>query len=152
MRASPLTLTRKQWEPLAFASPALVLIAIVILFPLVYSFYLSLQNFDLSVGPEREFVGLQNYTEALFRDERFVASIWNTAVIIAPSLVFELLRGLGIALLLAPKDALDTAAKEWDKITDRRGRDKQRAFWGEKLAEMKALGIEYRPDWAAKAK
>jgi ABC-type sugar transport system permease subunit len=56
MRASPLTLTRKQSELLAFASPALVLIAIVILFPLVYSFYLSLQNFDLSVGPEREFV------------------------------------------------------------------------------------------------
>lgn len=57
MRASPLTFTRKQWEPLAFASPALVLIALVILFPLAYSFYLSFQNFDLSVGPEREFVG-----------------------------------------------------------------------------------------------
>lgn len=103
MRASPLTFTRKQWEPLAFASPALVLIALVILFPLAYSFYLSFQNFDLSVGPEREFVGLQNYTEALFRDERFMASIWNTAVIIAPSLVVELLLGLGIALLLNQK-------------------------------------------------
>ena len=41
---------------------------------------------------------------------------------------------------------------EWDKITERRGRDKQKAAWGEKLAEMKAIGIEYHPDWAAKAK
>jgi hypothetical protein len=51
-----------------------------------------------------------------------------------------------------PKEALDAAAREWDKITERRGRDKQKAAWGEKLAEMKAVGIEYHPEWAAKAK
>ena len=50
------------------------------------------------------------------------------------------------------KEALDSAAREWEKITDRRGRDKQKAAWGEKMAEMKAIGIEYHPDWAAKAK
>ena len=38
------------------------------------------------------------------------------------------------------------------EITERRGRDKQKAAWGEKMAEMKSLGIEYRPDWAAKAR
>lgn len=100
MRASTFALKRKQWEPLAFASPSLFLIALVIVFPLMYAFYLSLQNFDLSVGPDYEFVGLQNYTEALFRDGRFWGSVWNTAVIIAPSLTLELLFGLGIALLL----------------------------------------------------
>ena len=93
-------LKRKQWEPLAFASPALVLIGIVILFPLVYSFYLSFRDFDLSVGPDSAFVGGRNYTEALFRDGRFLGSVWNTGVIIAPSLVVELLLGLGLALLL----------------------------------------------------
>ena len=56
-------------------------------FPLAYAFYLSLQNFDLSIGPDYQYVGLQNYTEALFRDSRFWASVWNTAVIIAPALV-----------------------------------------------------------------
>jgi multiple sugar transport system permease protein len=91
---------RRQWEPLAFASPSLALIALVIVFPLGYSFYLSLQNFDLAVGPERDFVGGRNYTEALFHDARFLGSIWNTAVLIAPSLVGELLLGLGLALLL----------------------------------------------------
>jgi hypothetical protein len=34
-----------------------------------------------------------------------------------------------------------------DTITER-----QKAAWGEKLAEMKSLGIEYHADWAAKAK
>ena len=91
---------RKQWEPFAFASPSLVLIALVIVFPLGYAFYLSLQNFDLSVGSDYQFIGGQNYAEALFRDHRFLGSIWNTGVIILPSLVLELLLGLGLALLL----------------------------------------------------
>ena len=65
-------------------------------------------------------------------------------------LSFEITEAL--AKRKSPKDALDTAAKEWDKVTERRGVDKQKAFWGEKLHEMKQLGIEYRPEWAAKAK
>jgi multiple sugar transport system permease protein len=101
MSIPALGLKRKQWEPYAFASPSIVLIAFVIVFPLVYSFYLSFQNFDLSVGPEHEFVGMKNYTEGIFRDPRFLGSVWNTAVIIAPSLVLELLLGLGIAMLLS---------------------------------------------------
>jgi len=91
---------RKVWEPIGFASPSLALIGLVIVFPLAYAFWLSLRNFDLSVGPDSDFVGAQNYVEALFKDGRFLDSIWNTALIIAPSLVLELLLGLGIALLL----------------------------------------------------
>jgi multiple sugar transport system permease protein len=101
MRFGPLALKRKQWEPFAFASPSLALIALVIMFPLAYSFWLSFRNFDLSVGPDSEFVGGANYVEALIRDTRFINSIWNTAIIIGPSLVIELLVGLGLALLLS---------------------------------------------------
>jgi multiple sugar transport system permease protein len=100
MRIGALVLKRKSWEPVAFASPSLVLIAIVIVFPLAYSFWLSFRNFDLAVGPDSEFVGVANYVEALFRDTRFLNSIWNTAIIIGPALVIELLLGLGLALLL----------------------------------------------------
>jgi multiple sugar transport system permease protein len=100
MRIGAFALRRKQWEPFAFASPSLGLIALVIGFPLVYAFYLSLQNFDLSVGSDYQFIGGRNYAEALFRDQRFLGSVWNTAVIIVPSLVVELLLGLGLALLL----------------------------------------------------
>ena len=44
MRIPALGLKRKQWEPLAFASPSMALIALVIVFPLAYSFYLSFQD------------------------------------------------------------------------------------------------------------
>ncbi|HEV8532340.1 MAG TPA: sugar ABC transporter permease [Methylomirabilota bacterium] len=101
MRLFALAVKRKRWEPWAFASPSLALIALVIIFPLAYSFWLSLNNFDLSVGAEYEFVGAKNYQEVLFRDPRFMGSVWNTAVIIAPSLVLELVLGLGLALLLS---------------------------------------------------
>ena len=100
MRLSAIALKRRQWEPFAFATPALVLIAVVIIFPLIYSFYLSLRDFDLSVGSDSTFIGARNYTEALLRDDRFIASVWNTVVLIGPALVCELLLGLGIALLL----------------------------------------------------
>ncbi len=101
MRLITLALKRKRWEPLAFASPSLGLIALVIAFPLAYSFWLSLQNFDLSVGSDYEFVGAKNYVEALFTDPRFLGSVWNTAVIIVPSLVVQLVLGLALALLLS---------------------------------------------------
>jgi len=101
VRIPAIALKRRQWEPFAFATPALVLIAIVIVFPLAYSFYLSFQDFDLSVGPDHTFVGVRNYTEALVRDQRFIQSVWTTVVLIVPSLVGELLLGLGIALLLS---------------------------------------------------
>jgi multiple sugar transport system permease protein len=103
MRMPALALKRKQWEPVAFASPSLFLIALVIVFPLIYAFYLSLQNFDLSVGPDYDYVGAKNYVEALTRDARFWGSVWNTGVIIVPSLILELLLGLGVALLLNRK-------------------------------------------------
>ena len=46
-------------------------------------------------------MGAANYVEALFEDRRFLGSVWNTAMIIAPALAVELLLGLGLALLLA---------------------------------------------------
>ena len=101
MRLPMSGLKRRQWEPLAFASPSLILIALVIMFPLVYSFYLSFQDFDLSVGPDSNFIGLRNYSESLFRDGRFIGSIVNTAIIIGPALAAELVLGLGLALLLS---------------------------------------------------
>jgi hypothetical protein len=38
VRIATIGLKRKQWEPFAFASPSLFLIALVIVFPLVYAF------------------------------------------------------------------------------------------------------------------
>jgi len=44
-------------------------------------------------------------------------------------LSFEITEAL--AKRKSPKDALDNAAKEWDRSTERRGLEKQKAAWGE---------------------
>jgi multiple sugar transport system permease protein len=94
---------KRKWstrrEAYGFASPALFLIVVFIIFPLCYSFYLTFHNYDLAIGPPIDFVGLDNYREML-ADHRFWRSWLNTFIIIFPAITFQLLLGLGIALLL----------------------------------------------------
>jgi len=82
-----------------FASPALFLILVFVIFPLCYSLYLTFRNYDLAIGPTTEFVGLENYYEIL-EDTRFWRSWINTFTIIFPAISLQLLIGLGLALLL----------------------------------------------------
>jgi multiple sugar transport system permease protein len=83
-----------------FASPALFLIVLFVIFPLLYSFYLTFYNYDLAIGPPADFVGLDNYSEILFDSPEFWRSWINTFLIIFPAITLQLLLGLGIALLL----------------------------------------------------
>jgi len=81
-----------------FVVPALLLLSLVTVYPLIYVFYLSLQRrlliFDIS-----RFVGLDNYI-FLLRDDRFWNAMKNTAYFTVVSVSLELLFGLSIALLL----------------------------------------------------
>lgn len=49
---------------------------------------------------------------------------------------------------LSPKEALDQAVEEWDKITKRRGLSKQQEFWKQQMAAMTEAGITFRPELA----
>lgn len=86
-------------EAYFFASPALFLIVAFVIFPLLYSFYLTFHNYDLAIGPPADYVGLDNYQEML-EDNRFWRSWINTFLIIFPAITLQLLLGLAIALLL----------------------------------------------------
>jgi multiple sugar transport system permease protein len=82
---------------LAMASPAIVLIVVFFLVPVVLTLWMSLHNWPL-MGRHR-FVGLDNYTRAL-GDQNFRHALKFTliyTVVITPVL---LLIGLGLALLV----------------------------------------------------
>lgn len=49
---------------------------------------------------------------------------------------------------MTPQEALDEAAKAWNKTTKRRGVKRQKKFWGEQMAAMKAAGVTFRPEMA----
>src|SRR5215471_12496440 len=78
---------RSRWaarkQAYMFASPALFLILVFVIFPLCYSLYLTFRNYDLAVGPPTEFVGLENYAEIL-EDTRFWRSWVNTFTVTIP--------------------------------------------------------------------
>jgi len=81
-----------------FIFPALVLLSLVTVYPILYVFYLSLHRklliFDIS-----KFVGFENYI-FLFGDDRFWNAFKNTVYFTALSVSLELILGLSIALLL----------------------------------------------------
>lgn len=80
-----------------FVSPAVLLMALVALFPVIYAFVISLQAYSgrLNEG----WAGLDNYWEAL-TDEQFWTSLRFTFVFTITSVAAEFLIGLGFALLM----------------------------------------------------
>jgi multiple sugar transport system permease protein len=80
-----------------FVTPAVLLMAAVALFPVIYAFVISLRAYT---GRQYEgFAGLDNYTEAL-QDDEFWASLEFTFVFTVTSVAAEFAIGLGFALLM----------------------------------------------------
>ncbi|MFV0386212.1 carbohydrate ABC transporter permease [Paracoccus sp. (in: a-proteobacteria)] len=86
-------------EPYMYLTPAILLIALVMLVPLVMGISYSFQSMMLLRPKNAEFVGLANYI-ALWRDAKFWMSLENTLVWTFGSLFFQFFLGLGLAMLL----------------------------------------------------
>lgn len=84
--------------PYFLVAPALLLIAVVAIYPIIDAIRLSfLENPLVPTG--NNFVGLNNYVE-VFRDPVFLGSIGATLIFSVVSVTLELLVGFGIALLI----------------------------------------------------
>jgi multiple sugar transport system permease protein len=79
-----------------FVYPALVLIAAVIVFPWLFTLYMSVH--DWKIGSEKHFVGLANYAR-LASDERFLESIWRTLYFTALAVILPLIFGTLAAMI-----------------------------------------------------
>ena len=85
----------------ALALPALGIIGLVALFPILWTVWESLHLHDLRMPwLGRPFVGTANYAEAL-ADRRFWGAIGHTVVFAAASVTLELAGGVLLALALA---------------------------------------------------
>jgi len=92
-------LSRRDWTPDLLLAPALVAIAAVMGFPLLYLVYMSVHKWSLIGDAAPVFVGAGNFT-ALVEDDRFLQSLFRTLYFTAAGLATNLPAGLGIALLL----------------------------------------------------
>ena len=81
-----------------FVIPALILLSLVTIYPIIYVFYLSLHR-RLLIFNISKFVGIENYL-FLLNDNRFWNALKNTVYFTVVSVSLELLIGLFVAVLL----------------------------------------------------
>ncbi len=79
--------------------PALLVLSLVFVYPIVRAFWLSLFTENLSTQLQPVFSGLANYWRML-GDGRFWQSMGNTTIFTVVSVLLELVLGMGIALVL----------------------------------------------------
>jgi multiple sugar transport system permease protein len=92
-RSKPNRLAPNYWP---FVIPALIVIAAVIVFPWVFTLWMSVNSWTL--GQAVVFAGLDNYIR-LFTDFRFWESLWHTAVYTLLAVVAPLFFGTLAALI-----------------------------------------------------
>ncbi|TCL76984.1 carbohydrate ABC transporter membrane protein 1 (CUT1 family) [Hydrogenispora ethanolica] len=80
-----------------FIFPALLLLAVVMLYPLLYGIYISF--FDTNLLTKFDFVGLGNYL-SIFSDQGFWSSIWVTIVFSLGTVLLQLILGMSVASYL----------------------------------------------------
>jgi multiple sugar transport system permease protein len=80
----------------AMLLPFALLFAIFLIYPLGRSIYYSLTDFNAIKPPT--FVGLDNFTELILRDDRFHKAIWNTVEYVIGSVILTIALGLGLAI------------------------------------------------------
>ena len=88
--------------PWVFLTPALAIYSVVVVYPMVYSSYLSLFRWD-GISPTKVFVGLQNYVTLFTQNDVFWIALRNNAVWLVAALLLPTSIGLGFALLLNSK-------------------------------------------------
>lgn len=79
-----------------FFAPGVVLVAIVIYLPVLYTVFLSFTSYDGLGDPE--FVGISNYIE-MFQDQGFLNSMLNTLLWVVGTILVPVLLGLVVAYL-----------------------------------------------------
>jgi multiple sugar transport system permease protein len=98
-RSDDVTPDLRGWEPPSywpFIAPALVVVLAIIIFPWIYTIWMSLHEWK--VGSPPTFVGLANYIR-LPSDSRFIESIGHTLVYAALSVVLPLIFGTFAAVV-----------------------------------------------------
>lgn len=82
-------------------APAAAHLAVFVLFPIVFAFYLSLHKWDV-LKPRKPWVGLENYTH-LAADPLFWHSLWDSAYYALGSVPLGMAVALAVAVLVHQK-------------------------------------------------
>ncbi|HSV55731.1 MAG TPA: hypothetical protein VLH39_01300, partial [Magnetospirillaceae bacterium] len=82
-----------------FPLPAVAFVVIMMVFPVLYTLFLSFSSWNLTSGMPFALVGFRSYLRVL-REPRFLDAIARTFYFTAIALSVETILGLGLALIL----------------------------------------------------
>ena len=82
-----------------FPLPAVVFIGLLMVFPILYTLYLSFTNWNLTSGMEPSFVGINSYLR-VFSEPRFLHALGRTFTFTVFAVAIEVVLGVAIALIL----------------------------------------------------
>jgi len=89
---------RKQYLTVLFLIlPAFAIVFFIAIYPTVYSFVISLEDFSITDPAPANFIWAQNYVELFLNDDRMRNALFNTVSITAIAVTAELLLGLILA-------------------------------------------------------
>lgn len=89
---------KKRGTAWLYSLPALLLIGVIVLFPVLYTGYISFTNMNLYHWQDFTFIGLENYKRALLKvDSGFFAALFTTVVWTVVNMALD----VGIAYVLA---------------------------------------------------
>lgn len=92
-------------KPYLYSLPSLLIIAVVVVFPIIYTGYISLTNMNIYHWFDYSFAGLVNYKKALLvADSGFFRSLVITILWTFVNLVLQLVIAFVLALLLNTKN------------------------------------------------
>ncbi|WP_460799248.1 carbohydrate ABC transporter permease [Nocardioides pacificus] len=92
---------RQRLEVLVFVGPALALMSVFIVWPVISAVRMSFYRWK-GFGPMDDFVGWQNY-QLVLSDDVFTGAVAHNFIIVGLSILVQLPVGLGLALLLNRK-------------------------------------------------
>src|SRR5215469_1858895 len=81
--------------PWLFLAPALIIYTVVVVYPMIYSAWLSLFRWD-GVAPTKVFVGFDNYVTLLTQNDVFWIALRNNAIWLVAALLLPTSIGLGL--------------------------------------------------------
>ena len=91
---------QRQLEPVLYIAPAFIVLIVILIYPLGYSFWLSFHRWTLrDFAQGVPWVGLQNYV-TLFSNPDFLNSLRVTFTFVISAVSIEFILGMGLALLL----------------------------------------------------
>lgn len=85
----------------AWSAPSLILILLIVIFPILYTAYISLTNMNVYHWTNYEIIGLKNYKDALFvLDNGFIKAFLVTVLWTVVNMVFQLVIAFVLASML----------------------------------------------------